>query len=145
MRGAGGTEGGVGRFFIGFVMLCAGGYMFFNSIHVVNHWGVGRSIFSVGGFGITSGMVLVPFVFGIGMIFYSAKNLIGWLLTIGSLSMLVFGIIASINFRMERLTAFELIVILVLFIGGLGMFLSSLKDMDRAEKHAEDMREKHKL
>ena len=104
MRDAGGTEGGVGRFFIDLVMLCAGGYMFFNSIHVVNHWGMDRSIFSMGGFNITSGMVLVPFVFGVGMIFYSAKNLIGWILTIGSLSALTFGVIASINFRMERLT-----------------------------------------
>lgn len=134
MRGAGGSSGGIGRFFIGLAMLIGGGYLFFNSIQVTHNFGFGRSIFSMGGFPITSGMVLIPFIFGVGMLFYSAKNPIGWILTFGSLVMLGFGVIASINFRMARMSAFELIVILVLFIGGLGLFLSSLRDFDDSPK-----------
>jgi len=130
MRGAGGSSGGIGRFFIGLAMLIGGGYLFFNSIRVTHNFGLGYALFNVGGVGITSGMVLIPFVFGIGMVFYSAKNPIGWILSVGSLVMLGFGVLSTIRFQMNRMSAFELIAILVLFIGGLGLFLSSLRDMD---------------
>ena len=80
-----------------------------------------------GSYSITSGMVMIPFIFGVGFIFYNAKNIIGWLLTIGSLTALIFGVIASIKFSFRSMTAFELIVILVLAFGGTGLFLRSLR------------------
>jgi uncharacterized protein len=128
--GAGGSKGGVGRFFIGLVMIVAGGYLFFDSIRVTHNFGFGRALFSYGGFDLTTGMVLVPFIFGVGMIFYNAKNWLGWLLAGASLVMLAFGIIASIRFRFQSMSAFDLMVILVLFVGGIGLFLSSLREYD---------------
>lgn len=127
MRGAGGTEGGMGRFFVGLVMMVAGGYLFFHSINVSIGMGLGYQFFSVWGFGITSGMVLVPFIFGIGMIFYDAKNWIGWILAGASLVMLGFGVIAQTRFHLAPMTAFDLLTILVLMIGGIGLLLSSLR------------------
>lgn len=128
--GAGGTSGGVGRFFIGLVMMVAGGYLFFNAIHIHHGFSLGRAFFRVGGLGLTGGMVLIPFIFGIGMIFYNARNIIGWLLSGASLIMLIFGVIASINFTMRGLTAFDLIMICTLFFGGTGLFLSSLRSRE---------------
>jgi len=127
MRGAGGTEGGMGRFFIGLIMLVAGGYLFLHSINVSIGMGLGYQFFSMWGFGITSGMVLVPFIFGIGMIFYDAKNWIGWLLAGGSLVMLGFGVIAQTRFHLNAMTAFDLLTILVLLVGGIGLLLSALR------------------
>ncbi len=128
-RGAGGSSGGVGRFFLGLAMMIAGGYLFLSSIKIVNNFSLGYSLYSIGGFGLTSGMVLVPFIFGIGLIFYNADNFLGWLLAVGSLVMLLFGVIASINFRLAPMSAFELITILVLAIGGVGIFVSSLQEI----------------
>jgi hypothetical protein len=127
MRGAGGTAGGTGRFFIGLVMMVAGGYLFFNSINVSLGMGLGYQFFSIWGFGITSGMVFVPFIFGIGMIFYDAKNWIGWILAGGSLVMLGFGVIAQTRLHLRGMTAFDLMTILVLMVGGIGLLLSSLR------------------
>jgi len=131
MRGAGGSNGGLGRFFLGMAMMCGGGYLFFNAIRVTHHYSFGRALWSPGGFSITSGMVLIPFIFGVGIVFYNSKNIIGWILAGGSLIALGFGVIASINFRMNRMSSFDLIVILVLLVGGIGLFLSSLRDLDR--------------
>ena len=128
-RGAGGSSGGVGRFFLGLAMMIAGGYLFLSSIKVVNNFSLGYSLYNIGGFGLTSGMVLVPFIFGIGLIFYNADNILGWLLAVGSLIMLLFGVIASIDFRLAPMSAFELITILVLAIGGVGIFVSSLQEL----------------
>lgn len=127
MQGAGGTEGGTGRFFIGLVMMVAGGYLFLHSINVSLGMGLGYQFFSIWGFGITSGMVLVPFVFGVGMIFYNARNVIGWILAIASLVMLSFGVIAQTTMHLRAMTAFDLITILVLLVGGIGLLLSSLR------------------
>ena len=127
MRGAGGTEGGIGRFFLGFIMMASGGYLFLHNIQVSPGFGLGYQYFNVGGISITSGMVLVPFVLGVGMIFYNATGVLGWLLAVASLVMLGFGVIAQTSFRMRDMTAFDLLTILVLLVGGIGLLLSSLR------------------
>lgn len=131
MRGAGGTSGGAGRFFIGLLMMVVGGYLFLNAVRVVNHFHWGYSLMSLGGVNVTSGMVLVPFMFGVGMIFYNAKNIFGWLLAVAALAMVLFGVITSLHFQMRAMSLFDLLTILVLFIGGIGLFLSSLRPVGR--------------
>lgn len=127
-RGAGGQQGGEGSFFIGLIMMIGGGYLLLNSIIVRPDFSLGRQLYSFGGVPVTSGMVMIPLMFGVGMIFYNARNWLGWILACGSLVALVFGVIASINFQFVRMSAFDLIVILVLFVGGLGLFLRSLRE-----------------
>ena len=131
IEGAGGSKGGIGRFFIGMIMMVAGGYLFLNAVQVINHFHLGYAFYSIGKMRLTSGMVLIPLIFGIGMIFYNAKNWMGWALSIASGVMFLYGIIASINFKLRTMTAFELIMILTLMIGGLGLFLSSLRNLDQ--------------
>ena len=132
-QGAGGTPGGTGSFMIGFIMMCSGFYLLLRSIHVSDTFSFGTSLYQLPIFGMTSpapitgGMLLIPFAFGIGMIFYNGRNLIGWALAIGSVSAIVIGVLAGLRFTFHSMTLFELLTILVLSIGGLGLFLSSLR------------------
>lgn len=128
MRGAGGTGGGQLQFLMGVIMFTAGLYLFLANITVANYFGMGTILMAVGGFPITTGYVLVPFIFGIGMVFYNKKNILGWLMMTLSLLMLFFGIVTGFRFTWRTMTAFETIVIIVLLAGGLGMFLRSLSD-----------------
>lgn len=134
MKGAGGTSGGLGQFFIGLVMMCGGFYMLLNAINVSSSFGMGMRLYGFsamgGNYQLTSGMIMIPFMFGVGLIFYNSKNLIGWILSIGSITGLIFGVISSIRFSFRSMTSFDLIVILVLAMGGLGLFLRSLKSLD---------------
>lgn len=134
MKGAGGTSGGLGQFFIGLVMMCGGFYMLLNAINVSSSFGMGMRLYGFsamgGNYQLTSGMIMIPFMFGVGLIFYNSKNLIGWVLSIGSITGLIFGVISSIRFSFRSMTSFDLIVILVLAMGGLGLFLRSLKSLD---------------
>jgi hypothetical protein len=75
-------------------------------------------------------MVMIPFIFGVGLIFYNSKNILGWVLSLGSLTALIFGVISSVRFSMRTMTSFDLIVIIILAFGGLGLFLRSLKSID---------------
>ncbi|MEP1448553.1 MAG: hypothetical protein ABJK37_20785 [Paraglaciecola sp.] len=131
MNGAGGSSGGIGQFFIGVIMMCGGFYMLLNAITVSSNFGLSSRLFGFGNnFGVTGGMIMIPFIFGIGLVFFNAKNILGWLLTLGSITALIFGVISSVRFNLRTMTTFELIVILVLAVGGLGLFLRSLKKID---------------
>ena len=136
MRGAGGTSGGLGHFFIGLAMMCGGFYLLLNAITVSSSFGMNSRLYGFsalgGSYSITSGTIMLPFIFGIGLIFYNGKNILGWILTLGSLTALIFGVISSIRFSFKTMTSFDLIVILVLAIGGLGLFLRSLKALDKS-------------
>ncbi len=127
MRGAGGSNGGEFSFLIGLAMMIAGFYMLLSSIVINTSFGFGMRLYGVGGLGITSGMLMIPFIFGVVFIFYNGKNYIGWLLCVGSLIALIVGVLASAQFRLASMTSFDLLLILILSFGGLGLFLRSLK------------------
>jgi hypothetical protein len=103
---------------------------------VSSSFGLGTRLFGVGGYGITGGIVLIPLVIGIAMIFYNARSALGWLLAVGAFAALVFGVIASVNMSLRTMSAFELICILALAVGGLGLFLRSLRGVAQDDEPA---------
>lgn len=127
MFGAGGTKGGIGQFFLGLAMFIAGGYLLLSSIIVTNDFSLGYGLFHIGTFSVTSGIILIPFMIGVGMIFYNSKNFIGWILAAGALLSMIVGVIVNTRFVFKHMTALELIIILVLLVGGAGLFLRSLR------------------
>ncbi len=127
MRGAGGTQGGEWSFLIGLAMMIAGFYLLLNSILITSQFGFGMRLYGVGAVGITSGMVMLPFIAGVIYIFYNSKSPIGWILAVGSLLALIVGVLAQSQFRFANMSAFDLILILILSFGGLGLFLRSLR------------------
>jgi hypothetical protein len=137
MNGAGGTSGGIGQFFLGLIMMCGGFYLLLNSVVVSSGFGLGTRLFGIGGLGITSGIILIPLIIGVAMIFYNARTALGWLLAVGSLASLLFGVIAALSMSLRTMSAFELICMLVLAFGGLGLFLRSLRDGAAAEAAAQ--------
>lgn len=131
MQGAGGSDGGIGRFFIGLIMIIMGIYLFLDNLNVTQNIGLSMPIMSMGGFHLTTGYVLIPFIFGVGMIFYNASNDLGWFLVIISLILLATGVITSLHFKLNRMSAFELMMIIGLTMGGVGLFLSSLRRINQ--------------
>ena len=124
---AGGSDGGTPQFLIGLIMMIGGGYLLLNGIVVRPNIALGGRVFGIGGMPVTSGMILIPLMFGIGMIFYNAKSWFGWIIAGASLLALVFGVIANTTLQFARLSVFDLLVIMVLLVGGLGLFLRSLR------------------
>ncbi|NNF64380.1 MAG: hypothetical protein HKN07_08975 [Acidimicrobiia bacterium] len=125
--GAGGTPGGIGMFLLGVAMVIGGGYLLLSSIRVVGY-GYGQGLYRFGGVGINSGMILIPFIIGIVIIFYDSDKWYGWFIAGASLLALIVGVIASIRFSFSGMSAFEVILILVLLFGGIGMVLAAVRD-----------------
>ncbi len=115
----GGTPGGLGHFLLGLVMTCLGGYLLLNQVMVVgSYW----NFYGPGTFGIT----LIPLLFGIGMLFFNARSMIGWLLTGAGAIFIFAGILANLHIYFQPATLFHTIVILVLLIGGLGLIARAM-------------------
>jgi hypothetical protein len=72
-NGAGGTSGGTTRFVLGIALFVAGLYLLLKNIYVQNNFGFGNAMYAFGGFSITSGMLLIPFVIGVAMLFFNYK------------------------------------------------------------------------
>ena len=140
IKGAGGTEGGIKDFFIGIIMCGVGLYMLLSKITVTSTFGLGTNLyrFGVGGnnlsFGLTTGMILIPLIIGIIWIFYNGRSIFAWLLTLTSLAGMLFGVISSVTLRLNTMNSFDLIMIFILAFGGLGIFLRSLKKIERLEQ-----------
>jgi hypothetical protein len=119
-KGVGGTPGGVKHFLLGMIMLIIGGYLLLNQ--VVVHSGF-WSLFSFRSFGIA----LLPFLFGIGFLFYNGRSIVGWILTGGGFLIILAGIIANLNIYFVPTSLFNTLIMLVLMVGGIGLILRSLQ------------------
>lgn len=117
------------RSFMGFIMFVGGLYLMLSAIRidVGSMFRGGRhALFNVGGYGVTSGAILIVLMLGIGMLFFNARNPIGWMVTVGAVACLIFGVIFNAQMSLYGQSAFSLIVILVMLCGGLGLMLSGM-------------------
>ena len=129
-KGAGGTTGGTARFLLGIILFIVGMYLLLKNIYVQHSFGIGSNMYNFNGVGITSGMLLIPFIIGVGMLFYNYKNILGWVLALGAVVLIIVGVITSIRFTLAGMSAFDILLILIILAGGIGLFLSSFKNYD---------------
>jgi uncharacterized protein len=120
MRGAGGTAGGVGRFFVGLAMAVGGAYLLTSQVTVsTGFWGfVGPHTF---------GLSLLPLVVGAGVLFFDGKSTLGWVLTAGGALLIFLGVLMNLRIYFQPTSLFNTVVMLVLLAGGLGLIARSLK------------------
>lgn len=119
LRGAGGTEGGIGTFFLGFVMAVAGGWLLTNQVTVTSG---GWRLWGYNAFGLS----LLPFVVGIGFLFFDGKSKVGWLLTVAGAVIIFVGILTNLEVYFRPTSLFNTILMLVLLLGGIGLIARSL-------------------
>lgn len=121
---AGGTPGGLGHFLLGVLMACIGGYLLVNQVTVVgSYWNFGGQS--------TFGITLLPMLFGVGLLFWRARSIAGWVLTIGGALFIFAGILANLQIFFRPLSLFNTIVLLVLLVGGLGLIARGLQSHAR--------------
>lgn len=120
MSDAGGTPGGLGTFFLGFVMSCLGGYLLTNQVTVTGgYW----NLFGGNTFGVT----LIPMLLGVAMLFWNGRSWIGRLLTAAGALFILAGILANMHIYFQPASLFQTIVMLVLLVGGLALIARSVR------------------
>ena len=126
----GGSEGGVGKFFIGLLLTAVAVYFFFDSFRVVTgHGGLLARGIHRGGLGMTTsmGILLVPLLIGLIALFYNARQRWAWWLTWTGVAILVVEMVSRIRFVTD-MKATHLILILLLFAAGIGLMLRGMRE-----------------
>lgn len=126
VRGAGGTPGGIGEFILGLVMATAGAYLLTNQVMVTS------SFWSIWGYN-AFGLSLVPLIFGIGILFFNGKSIIGWVLLLVGVVIIFTGILMNLQIYFQRTSLFNTILMLVLLAGGIGLIFRALAPHGRRD------------
>ncbi len=119
-RGVGGTSGGVGEFLIGLAMTVAGAYLFTNWVVVTS------SFWTMWGYN-TFGLSLLPLIFGIGILFFNGKSIVGWILLFIGIVVIFTAIIMNLQIYFQPTSLFNTIAMLILLFGGIGLIVRSLR------------------
>lgn len=119
-RGAGGTSGGLWEFFIGAAMVVIGGYIFLQRLMVTSTI---RTLWGSGG----SGLALLIMLIGIGVLFFSGRSAIGWIMIAVGAVMIFLSVILNLVIYFLPTSLFETIIMLGLVFGGLGLVARSLR------------------
>jgi hypothetical protein len=107
-------------------MVCLGGYFLANQVSVVgSYW----SFYGTSTFGLT----LVPMLFGVGLLFWNGRSVLGWLLTVAGALFILAGVIANMHIHFERTSLFNTILMLMLLlVRGLGLIARAVQLHSRA-------------
>jgi uncharacterized protein len=125
LRGAGGTPGGIGTFFVGLALVVLGGYLVLNQVDVTSSytffglWNVGGAA----GFGLT----MLPLLIGIGVLFFDGKSKVGWFLTVGGALIVLAAILMSLSIHWQRTSLFNTLLMFGMLAAGVGLVFRSLR------------------
>lgn len=106
-------------FLIGTICLAVGLFMLTQQTIVTMSW----YHWAFGSFKLASGLILVPFIIGITVMFFNPKSLIGKIVTIIGLVIIVATIIMSINIVFKQTSLYNFIIMIGLIAAGSGLLL----------------------
>jgi len=118
--GAGGTPGGIGRFFLGLLLVGIGAYLMLNQVQVTTSWG---HLWGFSSFGLS----LVPLLIGIGILFYNGKSVAGWVLMVLGFGIILAGILVNMDIYFRPTSLYNTLFMLAMLAAGFGLIARSLR------------------
>ncbi|BDS05827.1 hypothetical protein NT6N_08670 [Oceaniferula spumae] len=138
----GGSEGGSGIFLLGggLVLMALGMYLFLDSVRVQSgHFGWVSGMVGRGRHGMETtsmGIVFIPFLLGVGVLFFDAGKKWAWWLTGLGLAVIAIEILSRIRFVLDMKTT-HLLMILCMVAAGAGMALRAVVKGSKGENQQE--------
>jgi uncharacterized protein len=118
--GAGGTPGGMPQFFFGLGLAVVGAYLLTQQVTVQSgYW-------TLGGYN-AFGLSLIPFILGIGLLFFDSKSTWGFLLLFAGVLIIAAGILLNLTIYFQPTSLFNTLIILGMTAAGVGLVLQALK------------------
>ncbi len=112
-------------FFLGLLMFAGGLFMVMQNIIVRTSWGSGY-FYRIGGWNVPNGLVLLPLLIGIVMLFMLDKKFFGWLVTILGIIFILLTIIMSVSISWRTSSAYVFVLMFGLVAAGGGLMLRGM-------------------
>lgn len=120
MVGAGGTPGGLPQFFIGLALAAAGAYLLTQQVTVQSgYW-------TLGGYN-AFGLSLVPFILGIGLLFFDSGSKAGFFLLFFGVVIIAAGILMNLSIYFQPTSLFNTLMMIGMTAAGVGLVFRALK------------------
>jgi hypothetical protein len=120
MTGAGGTPGGLPQFFLGLGLAVVGGYFLTQQVTVQSgYW-------TLGGWN-AFGLSLIPFILGVGLLFFDGKSTWGFLLLFAGVLIIAAGILLNLTIYFQPTSLFNTLMMIGMTAAGVGLVLRALK------------------
>jgi len=120
-RGAGGTAGGLGQFFVGLALVAIGAYLLLDRVTVHT------SFWRFGGGGSAFGVTLIPMLIGVAMLFFNGRSVLGWVLAIAGFGAILIGVVSNMDIYFQQTSLLTTLIMLGLIAAGLGLIVRSLR------------------
>jgi len=75
------------------------------------------------------GLSLVPLLFGIGLLFFNGRSMLGWLLLLVGAVIILAGILMNLQIYFQPTSLFNTLAMLTLLVGGLGLVARSIRSL----------------
>src|SRR6185436_7119168 len=121
-EGPGGTPGGAVEVLVGLLMIGIGIYIVLGDVTV--HTSFWRCF---GGPGTSFGLTMLPLLGGIGVLFFNGRSTLGWVLTVGGISLILTGVLMNMDIYFRPTSLWGTIVMFGLIVAGLGVFARGLR------------------
>jgi hypothetical protein len=118
------------NFFLGILLFGIGIFMVFQCTSVTAHW----YTWKIGGWGVPTGVVIIPLLIGIGLLFFNSKSIISWLVTILGLAIILVTIILSVDIVFRKTSLFNYILMFGTILAGTGLLLKSIFTKPKGDK-----------
>lgn len=110
------------EFYMGIVLIAAG--VFFLLSKAVVHSGFYG--WSIGGMNLSTGIVVIPLMFGIIWLFNNPKSIVARLITIAGSIFILASIIMNIRISFTTTSMFDYVVMTAMLAAGIGLLLKSI-------------------
>ncbi len=111
-------------FFGGLAMLVAGLYWFMSKVTVTNHFIGGN--FRLGGFSVSSGLIVVPFIASVIWLFIRPDSFLPKVCVVLSIILILAAVIINTSIYLQPTSLYEYLLMLIFIFGGGAMVLKVL-------------------
>ncbi len=114
-------------FFCGLLMFAAGLFLIFQNTVVSSGYGAGGYGFlHFGSFNLPNGMIMVPLIIGIAMLFLMDRKIFGWIVVAIGIIIILAAIISSVHIHWRTTSMYMFVIMFGLVAAGGGMMLKEL-------------------
>jgi uncharacterized protein len=120
MTGAGGSPGGLAQFVIGLGLAAVGAYLLTQQVTVqTGYW-------TLGGYN-AFGLSLVPFMLGVGLLFFDGASRSGFVLLFLGVLIIAAGILMNLSIYFQPTSLFNTLMMIGMTAAGIGLLLRGLR------------------
>lgn len=116
------------QFFIGLIMLGAGVFLIFQNLEVRSSWGIG--LMHIGTLSVPNGLVFLPILIGIAMLFLMDRKVFGWIVLALGIAIVLAAVLMSTSIRWKTTNAYIFIAMFGLAVAGGSMVVRQLFKKD---------------